>query len=91
VSGWLYLALLALILTAIAAVGVWFDRPYRLALRRIDDAAGGRPRRYRGRHRWPSPAHPAHAAWLDMQREQLLADDRVIAELEAMLEEEDHR
>ena len=81
-SGWLYLALLALILATAAAVGVWFESHI---------SHEGRPRRYRGRHRWPSPAHPAHAAWLDMQREQLLADDRVIAELEAMLEEEDHR
>lgn len=83
-SGWLFLALLALILAAVAAVGVWFESYI---------SHEGRPRRYCGRHRWPSPAHPAHAAWLDMQRisdAQARADDRVIAELEAMLNEEAH-
>ena len=80
-SGWLFLALLALILAAIAAVGVWFESYI---------SHEGWPRRYRSRHRWgmhtPSPAHPARrAAYIDMCRV-TLHDPAVDAEI-AWLEE----
>ena len=80
-SGWLFLALLALIFAAISAFmirfGWWLN---------------GRPWFYRAQHRWPSAAHPAHAAWLAMERvdeaDLAAAFDRCMADLDALLEQE---
>lgn len=69
--------IIATTITAIGRFAAWVD--------------SDRPPLYRGRHR-PSPAHPVHAAWLDMQRlddADIAAEhERGMAAIDAMLEEQ---